>query len=61
MSESGFKYYTAVRPAAPYANLTVAAPGATTPGLRVPAQLDTGAFMTVIPRELERFQLWRSV
>lgn len=49
MSKSGFKYYTAVRPPAPYANVTVSAPGTSAAGLRVPAHLDTGAFVTVIP------------
>jgi predicted aspartyl protease len=52
MSKAGFKYYAGTHPPAPFVNLTAAAPGAAATGLRVRAQIDTGAFMTVIPLAL---------
>lgn len=52
MSQAGFRYFTGVEPPAPYVNLLLSAPGSTRDRLKVPAQIDTGAYKTVIPLAL---------
>ena len=52
MSKVGLQYYAVPQPPAPYVNLTASAAGAGGPGIRIPAQVDTGAFKTVIPASL---------
>lgn len=52
MSKVAFRYCAVPQPPAPYVNLTVSAPGAGPAGIRISAQVDTGAFKTVIPAGL---------
>lgn len=50
MSKTGFLYYSGMVPPAPLVQVTLAAPGGTELLSGLNAQLDTGAFKSVIPK-----------